>query len=371
MSVRLRTPAEEEGLAILQQTQGWARNRLVPLNATIEVTQRCNIRCTHCYNFDRDADRKQTSACPSRPDLTSAEILALIDDLHREGCFFLSLTGGEAMLHPDFFAFLDRAAERNMAVHVLSNGTLLRPGMVGRLAGYPNLTKISLSLYGATAEVHDGITQAPGSWARTWAGAERLRGRGIGVRLKFIVMRHNAHQVEAMIASADARGFSYGVDLTVTARHDGDPGSLAVRIDRAQLEQLCRGPLQKHLYLGPERPVTSSTFACNCGRGNCAITAQGDVQPCIAVPLVAGNVRQQPFAEIWRASPVFQRLRGLRLEDYRECAPCPHKSWCTRERGAAFTYSGSYTGTDPLVCARAEITHQLADELHRVQHLKT
>lgn len=371
MSAPPLTPDQAEGLAIMGKAQTWAHDRLVPFNATIEITQRCNIRCVHCYNFDRDVDRHEASACPSRPDLSTAEILALIDDLHREGCFFLSLTGGEAMLHRDFFAFLDRAAERNMVVHVLSNGTLLRPGMVGRLAGYPNLNKISLSLYGATAEVHDGITQAPGSWARTWAGADRLRARGIGVRVKFIVMRANAHQVEQMIAMADARGFSYSVDLTVTARHDGDPGSLALRLDRSQLEQLCRGPLRNHLYLGPDRPVTAATFACNCARGNCAITAQGDVQPCIAVPLVAGNVREQPFAEIWRSSPVFQRIRGLRVEDYQDCAPCPHKSWCTRERGAAFTYSGSYTGTDPLICARAEITHQIADELHQGQHLKT
>jgi hypothetical protein len=59
---------------------------------------------------------------------------------------------------------------------------------------------------------------------------------------------------------------------------------------------------------------------------------------------------------------VFQQIRGLRLSDYPQCAPCPHKSWCTRERGAAYTYSGSYTGTDPLVCAKAELSHRVALE---------
>ena len=32
------------------------------------------------------------------------------------------------------------------------------------------------------------------------------------------------------------------------------------------------------------------------------------------------------------------------------------------ERGAAVTYSGAYTGTDPLVCSRAALVHRLADE---------
>jgi MoaA/NifB/PqqE/SkfB family radical SAM enzyme len=78
--------------------------------------------------------------------------------------------------------------------------------------------------------------------------------------------------------------------------------------------------------------------------------------------MAAGNIRRQPFVDIWRSSPVLQWIRGLRVEDYADCAPCSHKSWCTRERGAAYTHSGSYTGIDPMVCARAEITHRLAGE---------
>jgi radical SAM protein with 4Fe4S-binding SPASM domain len=353
------------GLAILSAAQAWAHDHHVPLNATVEITQRCNIRCQHCYNFDRDErrpSRTSPSGCEVAPELDTAEILQLITDLHRAGCLFLSLTGGEAMVHPDLFAFLDHAAGLNMAVHLLSNGTLLRPGMVGRLAGYPNLLRVSISLYGATAEVHDEVTQARGSFARTWAGVRLLQARGIVVRVKFIVMRGNAHQMEEMVAQADAAKLPYTVDFTVTARHDGTRGSLDNRIDRRQLEQLCHGPLRHMIRLGAERTFTATEFACNCARGNCAVSAQGDVQPCISVPLVAGNIRKQPFAEIWRSSPVFQWIRGLRVEDYPQCSPCPHKSWCTRDRGAALTYSGSYTGTDPLVCARAEIAHQLADE---------
>jgi radical SAM protein with 4Fe4S-binding SPASM domain len=190
-----------------------------------------------------------------------------------------------------------------------------------------------------------------------------MRDKGVAVRVKYIVMKQNAHETAAMMADAERRGFPFSIDLTVTARHDGNRNSLDTRVDLAQLEGLYRGPLRPLLRLGPARPITSEEFACNCARGNCAITSYGDVLPCISVPLVAGNIRERPFAEIWADSPVFQRIRGLRLEDYAQCAPCPHKSHCTRERGAAVTYSGSYTGTDPLVCARAELVHRLAEKL--------
>ena len=244
---------------------------------------------------------------------------------------------------------------------MLSNGTLLRPGVAARLASYRNLLGVSISVYGATPEVHDGVTQIRGSWRRTLDGAERLRAQGVAVRLKLIVMRPNVHEVGAMRALCDARGFPYLLNLTVTARHDGTQGSLAMRITEAELAALYRGPL-RNLIPNGNRTVDEAAFPCNCARGNAAISARGDVFPCVSVPWTAGNIRQQPFGEIWRSSPVFERIRGLKIADYPACAPCPDKSFCSRDRGAAYNASGSYTGTDPFVCAAAGVARAVAGE---------
>lgn len=348
---------------LISRIQGTAAARSVPFNVTLELTLNCNIRCLHCYNLDRDQPR--ATACGSgdgasadRPEMSLPEILALMGDLRDAGCLILGLTGGEVLSYPHLFAVLDRARELNLAVQLLSNGTLLRPGIAARLAKYRNLLGVSISLYGATAEVHDGITQIAGSWRRTWDGAERMRAAGVAVRLKFIVMRPNAHEVGQMRAQADARGFSHLVDVTITPRHDGTRGSLAVRITEAQLAELYRGPLRDLLPKGPAE-ITDANFRCNCARGNCAISVTGDVQPCVSVPWSAGNVRERPFIDIWRYSPVFQRIRGLRVADYESCAPCPDKPYCSGNRGAAFNYSGSYTGIDPFVCKTAAITREV------------
>ena len=355
-------PAPADAKLLISQAQEWAYANVVPLNVTIEITQRCNIRCLHCYNFDRASPAQApANACADEPELSTDEILRVMGEVRAAGCLFLSLTGGEVLSHPQLFTFLERGRELHLAVQILTNGTLLRPGVAARLAGYRNLLGVSVSLYGATPEVHDAITQVRGSWRRTWAGVERLRALGVTVRLKFIVMRQNEHEVAAMRAMADARGYAYMVDVTITARHDGTAGSLDTRVDGAALERLYRGPLNDLVPLG-KRSVTEDDFPCNCARGNCAISARGEVYPCISVPWAAGNVRAQPFQEIWTSSPVFQRIRGLKVADYGSCAPCPHKAHCTRDRGAAFNASGEYTGTDPFVCATAELSHRLADE---------
>ncbi len=162
--------------AVVSAMQTKAFAQTVPLNVSLELTLKCNIRCLHCYNFDRDQPKaaRDAACADAKPELTLPEILALLADLRAAGCLFLSLTGGEVLTYPHLFAVLDRARELNLAVQLLSNGTLLRPGMTARLAGYRNLLGVSISVYGATAEVHDGITQVQGSWRRTWEGAARL-----------------------------------------------------------------------------------------------------------------------------------------------------------------------------------------------------
>ena len=151
-----------DGYAMLSAVQQTAFERTVPLNVMIELSLECNIRCLHCYNFDRDRPRCQPGE--SSDSLSLAEVLRLLGDIREAGGLFLGLTGGEIFSYPHLFEVLDRARDLHFAVQLLTNGTLLRPGVSARLAGYRNILGLSVSLYGATAAVHDGITQTPGSF---------------------------------------------------------------------------------------------------------------------------------------------------------------------------------------------------------------
>jgi len=341
--------------SILDDLNTRAYEACVPLNVTLELTLRCNIRCTHCYNFDRDQPRPA-----SGPELSMDEIRALLGDLRRAGTLFLTLTGGEAMVHPRFWDIADEAAARGFALSVLSNGTLLTEQACERLAAYPGLWSVALSVYGATAGTHDGITQVPGSFERTMSGARRLRSRGARTALKFILMKANAAETGAMIAMAEGEGFAYAVDATITGRYDGTSGSLGTRVDPGTLEELYQGPLNS-LIGGPLRPESmgDDDFKCNCARGNAAVSSTGEVYPCIATPLRAGSIREQTFVEIWEKSPVFQWIRGLKIADFKTCAPCDLKRWCRRTPGSAYLLTGDYTSVDPWTCQEAAVLKSL------------
>jgi radical SAM protein with 4Fe4S-binding SPASM domain len=342
--------------AVIDAVWRWGYDNHVPLSATLEMTRACNLRCVHCYNRDRSAPG---GAAPSPGELSFDEIRRLFAALRSAGCLFLGLTGGEPMAHPRFFDVVEEARRLHLAVTVQSNGTLATPEDVERLADASHLLSVCISLYGATAAAHDGVTGVAGSFDRSWATVQDLRRRGVDVLLKFIVLRRNAHEAGAMIESAESRGILYYLYFCLFGRYDGTRDNLAERVSPAEAEALFRGPLRKLAPDGtPE--VTEATFPCNCARTKCAVSATGDVYPCIAVPWAAGNIRERPFESIWRDAPAFRRIRGLRMADYPQCGPCELKAWCFRDRGTCYLASGDYTGIDPWMCEVAAAARRAA-----------
>ena len=262
------------------------------------------------------------------------------------------------MVHPDFWKILDEAAARSFALVLLTNGTLLSERVCDRLASYPGLYYTSLSLYGAVAATHDSVTKVAGSFQRTIEGARGLKSRGVGVQLKFILMKANASEAGAMLDLAEREEIVASIDPTITGRYDGTMTSLTTRVDPQTLEGLYRGPLAGLLERG-QRSDLEEDFFCMCARGNAAVSSSGDVYPCIATPLKAGNIREQRFPEIWKHSPVFNRIRGLRVADFKSCAPCGLRPWCRRSPGPPVILHGDFTGIDPWVCREAEILKKI------------
>ncbi|MEM7117496.1 MAG: radical SAM protein [Chloroflexota bacterium] len=330
-----------------------AEERCIPLGATIEITLRCNLRCTHCYNFDRSVPYPKTLKAA---ELTPNEILSAIDQLAEAGCLYLSFSGGEALLHPHLDYFIRHARKRRMAVKVKSNGTLLTVQRVEKLVEAGALG-VDISLYGATAETHDAFTERSGSFVQTIAGMENAQNAGLDVKVNICLVRSNVAEVADMIALVEGYGFPYGMTPFITARYDGTVSSLDHQIEQKTLETLYRGPLKGFVRQPDYSP--NKSVQCMCARATCGISATGDVYPCIGAPVVSGNLRQQSFAEIWQHSPQLNEIRNLKLDDFITCKTCSDRPYCGRSSGVAYTNTGNYTGPEPFTCREAAIVRKI------------
>jgi radical SAM protein with 4Fe4S-binding SPASM domain len=78
-----------------------------------------------------------------------------------------------------------------------------------------------------------------------------------------------------------------------------------------------------------------------------------------------GNIREQPFAEIWNNAPAFRRLRALKIADVYGCKTCPVRDYCEGCPGLYYTEMGDVTIPSPHTCEMAEMRHQAATGVYK------
>jgi len=332
-----------------------------------EVTGRCNLACVHC--------RAKAGADCATDDFTTAEARSLIDDIASFSNPVLVLSGGEPLLRPDIFALARHGADRGLRMGLATNGTLVTDEVCGRIKD-SGIRIVSLSLDGATAEVHDDFRRQAGAFAGATAAAAALRRRGIEFIVNSSFTKRNQADIPAVCRLAKSLGArAWYLFMVVPAgrgreiqdeligREDyEDILDWHYRMERDETEMLVRPICAPHYYRvvrqkakaeGTALKRRSLTFStggakgCVCAQNIAFIDHRGDVQPCSYFPVSAGNVKTKSLREIWRGSELFLSLRDFGAYKGR-CGACEYLKVCGGCRARAEVLSGDPLGEDPL-----------------------
>jgi radical SAM protein with 4Fe4S-binding SPASM domain len=320
---------------VLERLSTRAAAEHLPLEVLLEITHRCNLPCKHCYLPDHE----------DHGELSFAEICDLLDQLAASGTVFLTLTGGEVCSRRDFLDIVDAAVERGFSIKVLTNATLISDAIAAHLAR-AGVLEVSVSVYGPNAEVHDAVTDLPGSFERTLAGVERLRAHGLHVVLKTPLLVDNGRSAAEVLEMTQMMNMPCNFDVTITPKNNGNLSPLELQLQQPALVSLMTdGPLAELLaptgFEGHPGPGP-----CNAGRSYCGISPTGDVVPCLMMPVPVGNIRQRPFAEIWSGGGFLDEVRGVTFESLTTCRSCDVKSMCNRCTGLALLRGQGVNGCD-------------------------
>jgi MoaA/NifB/PqqE/SkfB family radical SAM enzyme len=166
--------------------------------ASYELNLGCNYDCEHCY-----LGLKQFSG------LEWPEREQLLHTIQASGVLWLQLTGGEPMIDKLFPETYRMAHDLGMLVEILTNGSRLAAPKHLALLTRRRPHRITLSLYGATAESYDGLTRRKGAYRMFLKGLTSGHEAGLPLDLALIITRHNAHEADQMRAFADRFGLPY------------------------------------------------------------------------------------------------------------------------------------------------------------------
>lgn len=262
-----------------------------------ELTCRCNLRCVMCY----------TDCCNTpgqiRKELSTPEILRILDELQEAGCMELTFTGGEALARPDFMEIYDAAHRRGFFLTIFTNGTLITEQIADHWAEARPKT-VEISLHGFSAKVFEAVTQVPGSLPKCLRAIELMVARKIPLVLKTVGMTVNREEILAIKRYANQLGagvtWRFGEYMRDDLVESGSP--LQFQLPEEELrateqqdpelwEAKCRD-ITKSESITKSEPMNQT---CKGGRNSFHIDAYGQLQLCSNNRLGSYDLRTGSF----------------------------------------------------------------------------
>ncbi|MDR1532341.1 MAG: radical SAM/SPASM domain protein, ACGX system [Clostridiales bacterium] len=325
------------------------------------ITDSCDQRCEHCYIFSED---KNIPLC----EMPWGSMQAVIDNceemcakLGRAPYFYI--TGGDPILHKDFWRLLPLFKEKHIAFSILGNPFHLNGEICKRLKDY-GCERYQLSLDGLR-DTHDKIRR-PGSFDTTLEKISIIRNAGLRCVIMTTVSGANIAELPAIIDTAVANR----ADVFAFARYCPTSFEKSTHIEPSEyraLLDMCWNKfgeykdsgtifnLKDHLWTLwlhdkgifkiPEGLGSEMIYdGCNCGISHLTIVPNGDIYACRRMDSAVGNVFTDRLADIFI---------GERMDKYRDygsfekCSKCELGRFCRGCPAVAYGYTRNLYSADP------------------------
>jgi heme b synthase len=331
-----------------------------------EVTRSCILNCRHC----RAAASKNCGA----NELTTDECKKVIDGIAQMGQAVVILTGGEPMLREDIYDIAKYGFNLGLRMVMAPCGLLLDKESCRKIID-AGISRISLSIDGATALSHDAFRGHVGAFDKLMTGIETARCEGLEFQINSTITCSNIDELPAIFDLAIKLGaVSFHPFLLVPTGRAKDLTTEMISSDQYEsvlnwiydqrsstkitLKPTCAPHYYRILRQRESaagrivKPTThgldAMTRGCLGGQGFAFISHTGDVQICGFLESCAGKLRNNnfDFKEIWQSSELF---REIRQTDKRKgkCGICEYQTVCGGCRARAFSVNGDYLGEEP------------------------
>ena len=350
-----------------------------------ETTQACPLACRHCR---AEAEEERDPA-----ELTTEEGKRLLDQVKAMGTPVCVLSGGDPLRRPDLCALIRHGRDLGlrMATIPAASDDLTRERLVElKDAG---LAQVAFSLDGATAEAHDNFRQVPGTFAKTVQAVAWCRELEIPLQINTTFTADNFVQAPDIIALIRTFGIVFweifsliptgrGTELApMSAEQHEELFAILYELSKQErfVIKMTEAPHYRRFVLhqrakegqatgghpGSGHPASQSAVPAqlsremsthdslgsgpkgiNAGKGFVFVSHVGEVFPSGFFPKAAGNIREQPLADVYRNHELFRVLRDpTRLGG--RCGICEFADVCGGSRSRAFAVTEDYLAEDP------------------------
>lgn len=327
------------------------------------ITDECDQRCKHCYIFSGNPNKILDSMSWDEMENTFYNCLDFCEVYNRTPYFYL--TGGDPILHPDFWKLLELFRENNIKFTIMGNPFHLNDQICRELKWY-GCEKYQLSLDGLR-QTHDWFRK-PGSYDCTLEKIKCINEAGIKSVIMTTVSKTNMMEVAGIIdavVAAKVSIFAFSryvpsggeLDTSMSPQEYRSLLSICDKKFKEYKEQGCKTYFNKKDHLWTLFDYENGNFmikegakegmiygGCNCGNCHITILPTGDIYACRRVAdSKVGNVFEDRIADIW----VCEMEKYRDYQKFTKCSKCKLHAYCRGCPAVANGTNGNFYAEDP------------------------
>lgn len=275
-----------------------------PYQISIDVTNKCNLRCLHCYNYSGE------NICIQN-ELSDEEILNLITDLCDMKPYNVCICGGEPLLRKELVIdIVKMLSNNNIKCSMVSNGILLDDDTAFKLKK-AWIFKVQISLDGLE-ESHDRLRGVSGVFEKAIKALEALKKQKIGSGIAFsptpwnindfnnvvdLALKLDVEEVRIQALMPIGRG-SLNSNELIPSNEQYRLLMKYINESKKRVKKLGSnlniqwGDPIDHLIRFPEQIESTPTIA---------IRANGNIAPSVYLPISVGNIKSKSFKQYWNS----------------------------------------------------------------------
>ncbi|MFH1508545.1 MAG: radical SAM protein [Candidatus Omnitrophota bacterium] len=337
-----------------------SRDVAFPLSAHFELTYRCNLNCIHCYCKGSENEKKE---------LALFEVKKIIRQLRQEGCIWLTLTGGEPLIRPDFLDIYSLARRKGFIITIFTNALAFNQKIINYLAKSPPFS-IEITLNSLNPGIYSRITGVKNSLARVMDNIRELTKKKLAVIIKTNLLKQNINEIagikkwaEDNLARLSKNRYNFKCDPLIYPRLNANKTPCRHRLSPEEIFRVFQQDKdisrQYQEQLRKDRPVllreNKYLYHCNSWMNKVFINPFGRLKFCVFSNDFSVDLKKKTFQEGFNAMAA--KIPGQVFQTNSRCRDCPLRPICRWCPARAYLETGNREKPINYFCrlARADI----------------
>lgn len=296
-----------------------AKQKQVIRSATIEILDYCNYKCKHCYV--RNSYKKIMS---------KNDFFWVIDELHKEKCLWLLITGGEIFLHPNFKEMYTYAYNKGFIITLFTNGYYFDDSLIELFSKLPP-NEIEITLYG-DSNSYDGYVGVDGAFDRLDINIKKLCKTNLPLKLKTILCVDLYNSYSKMLEYSQKYNLPLRIDGHILPKINGenvekmrlDPNIVIMEENSISLD-LKKSAIDKLKHY----EYNNALYTCSAGENSIFIDANLNACLCMMARHICVSLRKDNVSlKIAQKIIVDKKNKKAKLNKSNKCYNCKYRPLC-------------------------------------------